>query len=108
MQFKKQTTGLTNTTAIAGVTKITLNWANTYATQDAQYLPVVKAGADAASLTAVTANEAAPVAGTKTDLKNGDYNVYTYVTTYNITDGNSFFAFGAGSGACYITSIVIE
>lgn len=110
VQVKKNNpAAITNTTAIEGKETVTINWLSTRNSADAQYIPVVQAGTDATSLTAITANEAAsaPLTGVDTGVMDKTYNVYSYVTTYAIPAGSTFFSFGSNAGAVYFTSIVL-
>lgn len=112
MQFKKQGAGM-----IQGVlgdfaaTKIVVNWVNTRSSQAANYLPQVSAG-PAGAVVALTQKEAIPATGTKTDKKqtSGDnvYDVYSYVSTFELAAGTTNFSIASGDGAFYPTSIVIS
>lgn len=106
---KNNAAAITNTTAIEGMTTVTINWLATFGSEEAKYIPVVQAGTDASSLTAITANEAAsaPLTGVDTGVKDKTYTVYSYVTTYTIPAGSTFFSFGSNAGALYFTSIVL-
>lgn len=110
IQVKKNNpAAITNTTAIEGKTTVTINWLATFGSKDAEFIPVVQAGTDASSLTAITANEAAsaPLTGVDTGVKDKENTVYSYVTTYTIPAGSTFFAFGSNTGVLFFTSIVL-
>ena len=115
-QFKKNTGVVSNSEALVpGYSKVTVKFYATYASQDAQYLPVVKQGTAADTLAAVNPNEAAPVAGVDAGFigsvnKNTgeEYKAYDYTITYNVDSAATFFSIGAGAGALYLYSIVLE
>ena len=114
VQVKKNNpAAITNTTAIEGKTTVTINWLATFGSEDAKYIPVVQAGTDASSLTAITANEAASAplkgvdTGVKEIVKGKETAVYSYVTTYAIPAGSTFFSFGSNTSVLYFTSIVL-
>ena len=105
----KKTSGIVyNTEAVvAGYSQVTVKFFATYDSQAAKYFPVVQEGTAADALTAVTANEADPYAGTKVDWVDGTKDVYEYTCTYNVKADSTFFSIGAGAGALYLDSIVI-
>lgn len=121
MQFKRNSGLVSNSDAVEGATKITINWFATFASEGDQYLPKVKVGDAAGSTsTAVTANEATPVKGTKTghkqvtsvkiadnEYEDQEKDAYFYQTTYTIS-GHSFFSVGDSGGATYIKSIWVH
>lgn len=115
-QFKKNSGSVYNSEALtAGYSKVTVKFYATYETQEEKYLPVVKEGTAADALTAVTANEAAPVTGTDAGFIGSvnsntgvEYQAYDYTITYNVKADSTFFSIGAGAGALYLYSIVLE
>ena len=115
-QFKKKTGKVYNTEAlVAGYSKVTVKFYATYDSQTANYLPVVSEGTSADVLTPVTANEAAPVAGVNagfigsTNSSTGqEYTAYDYTVTYTVDALSTYFSIGAGDGALYLYSIVLE
>lgn len=111
IQIRKNVTeAITNTTAIEGMRIVTIYWLATFASENAKYFPIVQAGTDATSLTAITANEAAsaPLTGVDTGIVDSNSkNVYKYTTTYTIPEGSTFFSFGSSNSTTYIQSIVL-
>lgn len=112
VQIKKgNPAAITNTTAIEGKTTVTINWLAQFASEDAKYFPIVQAGTDATSLTAITANEAAsaPLTGVDTGILDANNkNAYKYTTTYTIPEGSTFFSFGStANGVCFVESIIL-
>lgn len=109
MQLKKGGAGyLYNTTEIKGAKTIELTWYNTYSTQESKYFPVVYEGTSQNPSTAVAANEGASLNGENTGVKDGNYDVCKYTTTYNLTESSTYFKVASGTGAVYLAKIEVK
>ena len=90
------------------LTQIQMTWYSTYGERSSEYFPVVRAGSSAGSLSAVTCNQTSPITGASTGVKDGSYDVYSYVTTYTIASGNTFFSIEGASGyASYVSEVLL-
>ena len=106
---------IVNTEALAaGYTKATVTFYATYASQAAQYLPVVSEGAAADQLSAVDpvtegheTDAEGKYVGTPAGWQDGKYEANVYVFEYNLDKTSTFFKFTAGQGALYLASIVL-
>ena len=113
MQMKKAEGTIKNNAALKkGATSVVCEWYATYESEESKYFPVVKAGAEAASLAAVNANEGASLTGASTGKTNGgekNYPIYKYTTTYTLPEGAVFFSLEAsGSSASYVLSWTLK
>lgn len=113
MQFNKAENGdrkkgaITNSAALS-VTTVEITWYATYASEDTQYFPIVKAGAAANSLSAVSCNQTSTLTGESTGTKDGSYDIYKYVTTYNVS-GKGFLSLeGSASTASFISQFKLS
>ncbi|MCR5332716.1 MAG: hypothetical protein K6E11_01685 [Bacilli bacterium] len=114
MQFKKAAGVIKNTTEYPA-TKIVVEWLATYDSEESKYWPKANAG-ESTTLSAVTASESSPLAGTDTGKQQHvepqgkdpfEAKVYSYVSTFNLPAGTKYFSVGDSGGATYITKITI-
>ena len=111
LQLKKDAATIKNTDEFEA-TKIVVEWLATYDSEESKYWPKASAGATTA-LSAVTAAESSPLAGTATGKKqqggdSKDHDVYSFVSTFNLPAGTKYFSVGDSGGATYITKITIS